>query len=306
MEEAEKRSVLIVDDEIANIMAITRMLSPRYTVYAATSGRDAIEATQERLPDVVLLDILMPDMDGYEVLAWFKNNERTKEIPVVFVTGLESDEDEERGLALGAADYICKPLTPAIVKLRVRNQIQILDYIGEIRQMSVTDQLTGLSNRRDLDNRLQILWEHAKRNGAPIGLLLMDIDDFKKYNDTYGHLQGDTALKAVAEAVKRTVKRSVDVLARWGGEEFLALLPDTDIHGASAIAEAIRKNVEETPIVDDLGDAASVTVSIGVNACAPSLTNQNRDSFIRGADEALYNAKRQGKNTVRVCEAAAV
>jgi diguanylate cyclase (GGDEF)-like protein len=299
---SEKRSVLIVDDEIANIVALTRMLSPQYTVYAATGGLDAIEAAEERLPSVILLDIIMPDVDGYMVLSWLKNSERTKEIPVIFVTGLESNEDEERGLALGASDYICKPLSPAIVKLRVQNQIQILEYISEIKKLSVTDQLTGLSNRRDLDNRMQVLWEHAKRNAAPIGILLMDIDDFKKYNDTHGHLQGDAALKAVADAARYAVKRSVDVIARWGGEEFIALLPDTDIHGALAIAEAIRKEVEGTPIVNDSGETTRVTISIGVNVYAPTQNGQSRDDFLRRADEALYDAKRLGKNMVRAYE----
>jgi diguanylate cyclase (GGDEF)-like protein len=283
-----KNSILIVDDDKANIIALTHILTPEYTVYAAKDGPEAIEAVNEHLPDVILLDILMPEMDGFEVLSLLKGDEKTRAIPVIFVTGLGDLENEEKGLGLGAADYMSKPFSPAIVRLRVKNQIQILNQIEMIRNISVTDPLTELSNRRDFDYRMHLEWDHAVRNRTPLSIFMIDIDNFKDYNDEYGHLQGDAVLKDVAATIKQSFNRSVDFAARWGGEEFAVLLPNTDLSGAMVIAELIRKNVEKT----------SLTVSIGVATHTPEHLDLISD-FINSADKALYNAKKTGKN--RVC-----
>jgi diguanylate cyclase (GGDEF)-like protein len=298
--ETDKNSVLIVDDEKANIIALAHILSPEYTVYAANNGRYAITLAGRHLPDIILLDILMPEMDGYEVLSILRNDEKTREIPVIFVTGLGSSDDEERGLDLGAADYISKPFSSAIVKLRVRNLIQNLNLIDTVKLLSKTDQLTGVSNRRDFDYRMQLAWEHAKRNKMPLSVLLIDIDDFKKYNDTYGHLQGDAALRAVAKAIDHSLRRSTDLVARWGGEEFVALLLDTNLHGALEVAESIRKNVEGAIIPYVISNAANVnmTVSIGISTHTPTQETSAHDLIAR-ADKALYTAKEKGKN--RIC-----
>ena len=349
----EKNSVLIVDDEVANIIALTHILSPEYTVYAAKNGRDAIETAKKYLPDVILLDILMPEMDGYEVISLLKNIEQTRTIPVIFVTGLVNAEDEETGLLLGAVDYIAKPFRSAIVRLRIKNQIQILNQIETIRLASVTDQLTSLPNRRAYDGRLSLEWEHARRSQTPLSLILADIDNFKKYNDTYGHMQGDLALQTVAQVILCSLNRSIDFAARWGGEEFVILLPNTDSQGALHVAERIRKNTESTlipyadvqftphsghyltprshimsaaheehPLSSDSaaaesapentdeayetkerdvtclhGEMTSLTISIGVHTHMPMDEGFIQDCVAK-ADQALYAAKKTGKNKV--------
>ena len=298
MEKAIKGKVLIVDDEKANIITLTYILSSEYTIYAAKNGEDGIELAEKYLPDVILLDILMPEMDGYEVFFALKSSEKTRDIPVIFITALSKDGDEEKGLALGAADYITKPFSPTVVKLRLGNQIKMLDQMRVIEQLSLTDQLTGIPNRRSFDARLNTEWGRAIREGTPISILMIDVDKFKNYNDTYGHQQGDIALQSFAKAFAGVFKRHSDFAARWGGEEFVALLTNTDEAGALDVAEQIRKMAEdmEIPCLNRL--AAKITVSIGVH----TRTNENSctvDKFISGADEALYAAKNKGRN--RVC-----
>jgi diguanylate cyclase (GGDEF)-like protein len=289
-----------VDDEKLNITALTHILSSKYTIYAAKDGLDAIETAKELLPDIILLDIIMPGMDGYEVITALKSAEETRHIPVIFITALNSPEDEEKGLALAAADYIIKPFSPAIVKLRIRNQIQMLNQLRTIELLSTTDQLTGIHNRRSFDNRLDSEWNRAMRDSTPLSLLIMDLDRFKKYNDTYGHQQGDEALKAATNIFTQTLKRSSDFVARWGGEEFAALLINTNSSEALNIAEKIRTNLENAIITSAKGTATSMTISIGINTVIPQ-TNMHGctiDSFISGADEALYIAKETGRNRV--------
>jgi len=297
MNETKKRSLLIVDDEKSNIMALTHILSPDYIIYAAKNGQDAIETAEEHAPDVILLDILMPGMDGYEVLAALKGSDKTRAIPVIIITGLDNAEDEEKGLALGAADYISKPFSPAIVKLRIQNQIKILSYINIIESISWTDQLTGIPNRRSFDERLRVEWGRAIRTRTPISILLLDLDNFKNYNDTYGHMQGDAMLRSVAKIFAQELKRTADFVARWGGEEFIALLANTDWNGAAEIAERIRIQVENAVIPLASGQATNTTVSIGMNSRIPAPRDSLAD-FVHHADKALYAAKKEGRNKV--------
>ncbi len=296
--EAKKNSVLIVDDEKSNIIALTHILSSEYTIYFAKNGLDAIELAEKFLPDVILLDILMPDMDGYDVIFRLKRGNKTNEIPVIFITGLAGVEEEEKGLSLGAADYISKPFSAAVVKLRVRNQMQMINQISVIKYLSMMDQLTDLPNRRNFDNRLRMEWEHAIRNRTLISLLMIDIDFFKNYNDRYGHQQGDIALKSMADIFKQTLKRSVDFAARWGGEEFVVLLSNTNLSGALGVAEVIRAKAMGTEIIYTGGAVTRLTLSIGVSTTRPEQGN-SPDGFISNADKALYLAKENGRN--RVC-----
>jgi len=295
----DKNSVLIVDDEAANIIALTSILSSEYDVYAAKNGPDAIILANEHLPDVILLDVLMPEMDGYEVLAALKSVEMTRSIPIIFITGLVDAADEEKGLILGASDYITKPFHSSIVRLRVQNQIQFSSQFNIVKALSLSDELTGLFNRRGFDYRLRMEMNRSRREQTPICVIMLDIDDFKEYNDTYGHLQGDAALQATANVIMQTLRRPADFSARWGGEEFIALLPDTDMHGALGVAESIRSSIEDCRIYCTNGDTSKITVSIGLNTYVPGSDLSVRD-FIAGADEALYTAKRSGKN--RVCK----
>ena len=302
MTQERKNSVLVVDDEKANILMLTYILGPHYTVYAAKNGRDAIEAANEYLPDVILLDIVMPGMDGYEVFSILKKGEKTKGTPVIFITGLNDSKEEEKGLSAGAADYIGKPFNPSVVKLRVKNQIQIMNYLQEIERMSKTDQLTGIHNRRSFDALLNAEWKLAARENTPISLLMVDIDSFKTYNDTYGHQQGDAALQATSKVLSQVLKRPRDFAARWGGEEFAVLLHNTSQAGALEVAEQIRAGVEREVILLTDGTATKITVSVGVNTLIPGQGDKDTtDGFISGADEELYKAKDKGRNCV--CQA---
>jgi len=294
----EKNAILIVDDEKMNLRVLVSILHPDYTVYTAKDGATAIEMAVEFMPDLILLDIVMPGMDGYEVLTVLKNNSKTKNIPIVFITGLGSHEAEEKGLALDAADYIVKPFSAAIVKLRVRNQIQIVNQIRTIERLSMVDKLTDIPNRRSFDQQLAAEWGRALRDNTPVSLLIADVDLFKGYNDTYGHIQGDQALKTVAKCLQGKLRRSSDLVARFGGEEFAVLLPNTDVEGAYEIAEQMRRDVEEAVILREDGSITKVTVSIGVHAQFLD-KDITVSEFISKADKALYAAKKTGRN--RVC-----
>ena len=247
---------------------------------------------------MVLLDIIMPEIDGYAVIRLLKNTDKTRDIPIIFITGLKDTDDEEKGLALGAADYISKPFSPAIVKLRVKNQIKMLNQIRMIELLSMQDQLTSIPNRRGFDNQLDMEWIRAIRENTHLSFLIIDFDNFKEYNDTYGHLQGDRALQTIAKTVMQSLSRPGDYVARLGGEEFVVLLPKTDLSGALKIAEKIRLIICSTQIPCAGDEDTTVTVSIGVNAQTP-MRVKSRDEFVSEADKALYRAKESGKN--RVC-----
>jgi len=303
METGKKNSILIVDDENTNIKVLTHILGNDYSILSASSGASAIEKAKEYGPDLILLDVLMPGMNGYETLARMKNIEDIQKIPVIFITGLNSDEDEEKGLSLEAADYITKPFSAKIVKLRVRNQIQIINQLQTIHDLSMIDQLTKLPNRRCLDERLRVEWRQAIREKTPLSLLMMDLDKFKKMNDTYGHQQGDVTLQIVAGIFPQALRRPCDIAARWGGEEFVILLPNTSLSGAIDIAEKIRSDVEDLEIPRN-GDLPPLktTISTGISSLIPE-QNSSIDAFISNADKALYAAKEAGGNSVRHLDA---
>jgi len=300
MDEIVKNSILIVDDERANLLFLTRILDEKYDIYTAKDGASAIKKATELSPDLIMLDIIMPDMSGYEVLNALRKQDTTRNIPIIFMTGLNSEDEEERALSYNAVDYINKPLRPNIVKLRVRNHIRNVNQIRTIERLSMTDQLTEIPNRRSFDVRLNMEWRRAIREKAPISLLMLDIDKFKTYNDTYGHQQGDAILRAVAKSIEQNLRRPGDFAARWGGEEFVALLANTDRPGAVEVAERIRENIETLHVTGEKPSnlAAPVTISIGVESLIPE-PNNSLDLFISAADDALYEAKAAGRN--RVC-----
>ena len=299
----KKYSVLIVDDECDNIKVLSQILSLEYTVQVEIDGSNAINTAIKLSPDVILLDIIMPEMDGYSIIEILKSSDETKDIPVIFISGLSNFKSEEKGLVLGAADYISKPFSPEIVKLRVGNQIKMLEQQRVNERLSMTDQLTDLPNRRSFDARFDSELKRTARERTPLSILLIDLDGFKNYNDTYGHQQGDIALKSFAAAFAKTLKRPTDFPARWGGEEFVALLSNTDSEGAIIIAEKIRRNIEyltvpcgtDTDATNWAG--AKITVSIGVNTWKHG-DSFSKDELISGADSALYTAKRTGRNKV--------
>ena len=295
--ETKKNTLLIVDDENANLKVLTHILGSSYTIYTASNGASAIQKAKDLQPDLVLLDIIMPEMDGYETLSVIKNTEEIKKIPVVFITGLSSADDEEKGLSLEAVDYITKPFSAPIVRLRVHNQIQIVNQLRMIEQLSMMDQLTNIPNRRSFDSRLNLEWRQAIREKTPISLLMMDLDKFKLVNDTHGHQNGDLVLKKVTEIFCLYLRRPADFIARWGGEEFIVILPNTYREGALEVAEYIRADVEKTRITFPDGEEIHITISIGVTSLRPEL-NSSVDTFISDADKALYRAKESGRNKV--------
>jgi diguanylate cyclase (GGDEF)-like protein len=301
METTRKNTLLIVDDDNSSLMMLSHILEKEYTIRVAPDGASAIRIAEKYVPDLILLDIIMPEMDGYQVFKELYNSEKTTHIPVIFITGLNNNNDEKKGLEMGAVDYISKPFDDTIVKLRVHHQIRIVNQLRTIEHLSMMDQLTGIANRRNFDNRLRAEWGRAMRENIPISLLIMDVDHFKDYNDTYGHQQGDKALCLIADVLVNTLKRTSDFAARWGGEEFAVLLPHTDSAGGLAIGEQIRKNVEKSEVPCESGDMTKLAVSIGVNAHIPT-TDSSIGDFFSGADRALYNAKNSGRNRVCLCE----
>jgi diguanylate cyclase (GGDEF)-like protein len=298
MEEISRFRILAVDDEKSNLMVLNSILSADYTVLTAKSGEEALSRVAEEPPDLILLDILMPGIDGFEVLRTLKKSPETRMIPVIIITGLQSDTDEEKGLLLGAVDYITKPFKNAIVIARVKTHLQIVHQFRMIERLGLIDPLTNIPNRRCFDDRMDIEWRRAVRNKKPISFLMMDLDNFKKYNDTWGHPQGDTLLKTAARIFFSAARRSGDLAARVGGEEFGVLLPDTELKAALQVAEEIRSRLENTVVLTADGKTETrATISIGVASLIPTHDLPIAD-FLAAADRCLYTAKGRGRNQI--------
>ncbi|MDR2501506.1 MAG: diguanylate cyclase [Treponema sp.] len=299
MGKEEVYTILIIDDEKANLMVLNKMLSSEYTVLTAKSGSEGLSRIEAEKPDLILLDIIMPDMNGFEILKRLKERNETGRIPVIIITGLDNEEDEEKGLLLGAVDYIIKPFKNAIVMARVKTHIQMVRQFKMIERLGLEDPLTGIPNRRCFQDRLGLEWRRAFRERKPLSFLMIDVDTFKQYNDTYGHPQGDSLLCAIAKLFTAAARRPGDLAARLGGEEFGVLLPETGLRYALEIAERIRRAVETARIpAPDGNTMTGATVSIGAVSCIPD-RDAAMDGFIAQADGYLYAAKEQGRN--RVC-----
>ncbi|MDR1219051.1 MAG: diguanylate cyclase [Treponema sp.] len=293
-----KRSILIIDDDMVNHVALSGMLSSDYTLFSATSGKEAIEFLKKEKPDLILLDIIMPEMDGFEVLKQLKTNKAVESIPIIIITSRTNTDDEEKGFELGAADYIARPFKTAIVKARIRNHLRIVQYIQNIARAGLIDELTGLPNRRHFNDRLDMEWKRADREETPLSFMMIDIDHFKAYNDSHGHLQGDVLLQTVAKVFSSAARRPADMAARIGGEEFGILLPATSLEAAVDIAEQLRIIVQSTVVPAQGGKMTSVTISIGVASLIPQ-SGINKQDLLAAADSFLYLAKNTGRN--RVC-----
>jgi len=294
-ENKKEFTILITDDEKMNVDILGGILSPTYNLLISRNGERALELAKTHKPDLILLDVLMPSMSGFEVITALKDNKETINIPVIFITGLTSTDDEEKGFNLGAVDYITKPFNKGIVKARVNTHIRIVDQMRIIENIGLMDPLTKVNNRRGFENRIILEWNRAIREQTPISILMMDIDKFKVYNDTYGHQQGDVALRTFAEVSSKSLLRNLDFIARWGGEEFVVLLPGVGTEGAAEVAERIRKSVEDVVLTTGDGVDTRITVSIGVNSFVPS-TGASTEEFMKKADDALYKAKETGRN----------
>lgn len=292
--------ILIVDDDPLNIKVLNAMLKAEYEIVVALSGDEALQrvATNPRL-DVILLDIRMPEMDGFQVCERLKANPETKDTPVIFVTSLDNEEEEQKGLELGAADYIIKPFRSAVVRARVRNHVKLKRSQDLLKRLSNLDGLTGIPNRRRFDEVLSHEWRRGIRKRSPLSLIMLDIDHFKPFNDHYGHAAGDECLRKVARMLELSLGRSVDFVGRYGGEEFACILPDTDLNGAVRVAENLRGTIRNLAIPHAFSDVTEhVTVSLGAAATIPN-AEITLDRLIETADTMLYKAKKDGRNCVK-------
>lgn len=297
-EPSVRARVLVVDDVAENLRLLGRALAPEHEVMAATSGAEAVRLAEARPPDLILLDVEIPDLHGYEVFRCLQASPRTRGIPVIFVTARSDEEDEIEGLRMGAVDYITKPFREAIVRARVRTHVELKRYRDLLHDRSYVDGLTGIPNRRRFDEYLASTWSAAAAAAAPVALLLADVDGFKSYNDHLGHLAGDECLRRVATALAAGVRRNVDLMARYGGEEFACVMPDADQGMAVAAGERLRAAVADLDIPHPAAPAAPVvTVSIGTASLAPA-GDLAADGLVEAADRALFRAKKEGRNRV--------
>jgi diguanylate cyclase (GGDEF)-like protein len=294
----EPQKVLVADDDALNRQVLAELLKPEYTVLLARNGEQALERAQRHAPDLVLLDVMMPDMDGYEVLRRLRADPQTASIAVIFVSGLDRPEDEANGLMMGAADYIAKPFNATVVMARVALHLQLVRQRRMLEHLAHVDGLTELANRRRFDGAYTAEWQRARRSGSALSLALLDIDAFKQYNDRYGHPAGDRALRAVARAVAGCLRRPADLAARYGGEELVLLLPDTDAVQARALMDAVHSAVAALQIPHAASQVApTLTVSIG-GATLDAASSETAEELFAAADRHLYSAKQAGRDRI--------
>ncbi|MCI8623720.1 MAG: diguanylate cyclase [Provencibacterium sp.] len=289
--------ILIVDDSALQAAQLKSILDPEYDVTVSQTAEDGLRRASGGNFSLILLDVVMPGMDGFTLLKKLQEEIITQSIPVILITSLSDVTNEQRGLILGAVDYITKPFNPLIVQARVNTHIKLYRYRRQVEQQSMTDQLTGIANRRRYEQYSITKWNEAIRLHIPYSICIFDIDRFKVYNDTFGHPAGDRVIAAVAQTAASHLQRSTDFLARYGGEEFIAIL----LGGASkqilGYWEKIRQAVETLHIPHDPSVSEWVTISIGGVTVIPELES-SYDFYLKIADTMLYDAKKHGRNRV--------
>lgn len=306
--------VLVVEDSKVTMKALCRYLEGMGVVNLTTavSGQEAIAAYRKERPDIVLLDAMLPDIDGFDIARKLREMERGNEwTAIIFLTSLDKDEDVARGIEMGGDDYLVKPVSAAVLQAKIRAmgrlvtmQRGLVDVTQKqnatnkrLQRLTTIDGLTGIGNRRSFDDFAVREWRRCVRMKKPMSIVMVDVDHFKQYNDTYGHLEGDACLKAVAALVARSAPRAGDLAARYGGEEFALILGETALDGAMWVANHIRQQVEERNIPHGGSSYNHVTVSCGVASVQPGETLTLGD-LLKAADNALYMAKEQGRNRV--------
>jgi len=318
-----RTNILIVDDTRANLISLEAILEGEdLNVITVSNGNDALKILLKGKIDIILLDVQMPGMNGFEVAELMRANNKTKDIPIIFITAINKEEEYIfKGYELGAVDYLYKPISNEILRSKVKVFIKLNEQAKIIEEKTKAleekiiqlelvekqlnhliriDELTGVYNRRAFEEIFDLEWARTIRSRGCFSVLMIDIDNFKIFNDTYGHLKGDNCLKNIAKIIERTLKRITDKVARLGGEEFVVLLPETDTKGAQLIAEEIRKNIEDLKIVNEEVETYEfVTVSIGISSIIPTKFI-DKNEFIDQADKALYTAKKNGRNMVCV------
>ncbi len=315
-------NILLVDDDPGTIQLLASIIGDLGKLRFATAGTDALRLARELVPDLLVLDAEMPDMSGFQVLQAFKADALLADVPAIFVTSHSDPAFEVAGFELGAADFIAKPVSPALLRARVRTQLRMKHLSDELRRFSVTDALTGIGNRRGFDEALEREWRVARRIGKPLALLSIDVDHFKRYNDLYGHPAGDNCLRLVAHALAGASLRPADVLARYGGEEFAMLLPQTPRAGAEHIAHRVLEAVRALAVPHaDSPTSPYMSVSVGVgyydeaSICWTSPAAYSRPQvqaqldcssgdLVQAADRALYKAKNAGRARARMVDIA--
>lgn len=317
--------ILVVDDQLDNLNLLSTILNLQgYEVEVFDRGESALETVQARPPDVILLDICMPGIDGFEVCRRIKDNPNTKDIPIIFVSSLDEAKDKSQAFKSGGNDYITKPFQVEEVIIRVENQLQIsrlkaelkaknarleqelaryqiveeelLQLNQELIKLAAIDSLTQIANRHTFEEALTREWRRGQREGQALSLIICDIDYFKLYNDTFGHQAGDICLQKVAQTILNTVKRPADLVARYGGEEFVVILPQTPANNALKVAEKIRKRIEQLSLPHPQSLISDrVSISLGVTSIIPQPI-YTKNQLLVTADKALYKAKKQGRN----------
>lgn len=289
--------ILVIDDSITQAEFLRSILIEDYEVTICHTAVDGLCYAESGDYSLILLDVIMPDMDGFKLLTKLKEMTLTKYIPVILITSLSDVQHEEKGLILGASDYITKPFSPIIVKARIRNHIRIHNYQIQFMQQAMFDELTGIANRRAYEAERHKQWRTAIRLKLPFTICMFDIDKFKSYNDTYGHPAGDKVIAAVAQKVSSHLQRTTDFLARYGGEEFIGLLMGDDAKSAFHFLKSIRQAVEDLHIPHASAVSKWVTVSVGGVTVVPD-HEAVYERYLKIADKMLYEAKRLGRNMV--------
>ena len=294
---AGRELILIIDDTVEMVRMLSAMLQGEGDIVFALNGEAGLRLARERRPALVLLDVHMAGMDGYEVCQRLKADQAGAEMAVIFVTANHSMECEVRALEAGGADFVTKPLNPPVVLARVRTQLRLWRQRRALAELAGRDGLTGLYNRRHFDTHAEAEFSRHQRHGLQLGLVMIDIDWFKVYNDQNGHQVGDAALIAVAGALGRCVRRAGHFVARYGGEEFVALLPLGDAAEVAGFGESLRQAVRQLALPHAGSPAGMVTISAGGAACVPQ-PGVTLAGLIAAADAALYQAKQAGRDCV--------
>jgi len=292
-----EKTILVIDDTISNLDIVNNFLL-EYDVIASDNGSDAIEIAKNEKIDLVLLDIMMPNLDGYEVCKILKSDTTTKDIPIIFLTSKSDEDSIEMAYDIGGIDYVTKPFKPKELLAKVKRELYLQDLQEELRLLASTDPMTKLYNRRYFMQISESLLELAKRNGSKTSIAMIDVDYFKKVNDTYGHKVGDDVLVFLSSLLQEKSRKS-DIVSRWGGEEFIILFPNTDLDGAFVIAEKMRVSVEKSILCFGNTQKLSFTISMGL-ASVCNAEDVNIEAAISRADIALYKAKSCGRNRVIV------
>ena len=295
------QTILIVEDDHISLQLLCTILK-EHRLLTANTGEQAIQTAKKEKPDLILLDIMLPEIDGLEVCKLLRSDVATQYIPIIFVTASSGEKVEEKGLRLGAVDYIRKPFSIPIITARINNHLELKRNRDLLESMSTLDSLTNIPNRRYFDDMMTREWKRAMRDRVSIAIMMIDIDYFKQFNDTYGHGEGDLCLRKVAKTLKKSLNRATDIVCRYGGEEFVIILPSTNNQGAEIVSKNLHDGLANVGIphqATNVKDKKTVTVSIGVSSCVPE-KDIDQSTLLQQADLMLYQAKENGRSQTSI------